>query len=217
MGDGRADASDRPTPPAYAGPHAGFPGADRATIVVPRERRPLPPHIGPEWSVASVARRAVGVVLDRTVDLLVTFACLSAWIFPLRALALQRIDAEGLRGTGAEDLFSTYFDGALAAATISVISYLLISTWWLGRTGATPGKAMVGIRVQRFSEPGTLGFWRALLRGVVKNGFAFGSALTAWLPYASVAWDSQQLLRGWHDLAADDIVLEHRSWRPPSS
>ncbi|MDA3804174.1 MULTISPECIES: RDD family protein [unclassified Clavibacter] len=192
------------------GPQPGF-----DIGLLPYHQRPLPPHIAPEWRLAGVGRRAVGVMLDRAVALVVVFVCLLAWILSLRALALQRIDAEGLGSTAARDVFRTYFSGALVAAAISVVAYLLISAWWLGRTGATPGKAMVGIRVQRFSEPGTLGFRRALLRGVVKNGFAFGPVFLEWLPYASVAWDSRRLLRGWHDLAADDIVLVHRSWTSP--
>jgi uncharacterized RDD family membrane protein YckC len=191
------------------------PGYDMGLL--PREQRPLPPHIGPEWRLAGVGRRAAGAILDRVVAAVVSVVCALAWILPLNSVAVHRIDAEGLRGIAARDLSGTYAYGAMIAALISVVAYLLISTWWLGRTGATPGKAMVGIRVQRFSERGTLGFGRALLRGIVTNVFALGSILTVWLPYASVAWDPRRLLRGWHDLAVDDIVLERRPGMSASS
>ena len=64
------------------------------------------------------------------------------------------------------------------------------------------------IEIAGFSSPGPIGFGRALLRELILAAFAIGTALTAWLPYASVFWDSSKLLRGWHDKAVDDIVVE---------
>lgn len=210
-----------PSAPAYPG--AGYPAGSAGgaqpgygMFLLPHHLRPLPPHIDPSWRLAGVGRRAAGRILDQVVFAVVFALCAGAWIVPLQGMAQQRINDLQLFGTAAEDMMDTYFGGAMLAVLLSVASYLLIVSWWLGWKGTTPGKAMVGIRVQRFSQPGMLGFGRALLRGIVQNVFVCGSILTIWLPYASVGWDSMRLLRGWHDLAADDVVLARRTEAPAS-
>ncbi|PPF69956.1 hypothetical protein C5E16_03320 [Clavibacter michiganensis] len=211
-------------PAAYPGagyPAAAYPGAvpppGYGMLLLPSAQRPLPPHIDPSWRLAGVGRRAAGRILDQVVFGFVGALSAGAFIIPLQGIAQQRIIDQQLFGEAAEDLMDTYAGGAVLATFLSLVSYLLIATWWLGWKGTTPGKAMVGIRVQRFSQPGMLGFGRALLRGVVQNAFVIGSLFTVWLPYASVGWDSRHLLRGWHDLAADDVVLARRTEPYPSS
>jgi uncharacterized RDD family membrane protein YckC len=201
----------------YPAMHPGaVPPPGYGMALLPHALRPLPKHIDPGWRLAGVGRRAAGRILDQVVFGFVGGVCAGAFIIPLQGFAQQRINDQQLIGEAAEDVMDTYFGGAMLAVLISLVAYLLIATWWLGWKGTTPGKAMVGIRVQRFSAPGMLGFGRALLRGVVQNAFALGWLLTIWLPYASVGWDSRHLLRGWHDLAADDVVLARRTEAPAS-
>jgi len=197
-----------PYPPMHPG---AVPPPGYGMVLVPHAMRPLPAHVDPGWRLAGVGRRAAGRILDQVVFGIVGGLSAGAFIVPLQGIARQRINDMQLFGQAAEDMMDAYFGGALLGFLISMVSYLLIATWWLGWKGSTPGKAMVGIRVQRFSEPGMLGFGRALLRGIVQNAFAIGSIFTIWLPYASVGWDSRHLLRGWHDLAADDVVLARRT------
>ncbi|RIJ07579.1 RDD family protein, partial [Clavibacter michiganensis subsp. insidiosus] len=201
----------------YPAMHPGaVPPPGSGMVLVPHAMRPLPEHIDPGWRLAGVGRRAAGRILDQVVFGLVGGVSAGAFIVPLQGIARQRIYDQQLFGQAAEDVMDTYFGGAVLGLFISLLAYLLIATWWLGWKGSTPGKAMVGIRVQRFSEPGMLGFGRALLRGVVQNAFALGWLFTIWLPYASVGWDPRHLLRGWHDLAADDVVLARRTEAPAS-
>ncbi|OUE25915.1 RDD family protein [Clavibacter michiganensis] len=205
-----------PGGPYPAGPYpATHPGAvpppGYGMVLLPPAHRPLPAHIDPAWRLAGVGRRAAGRILDQVVFGVVGGLSASAFIIPIQGMAQQRINDLQLFGEAADDMMDTYFGGAVLATSISLLAYLLIATWWLGWKGTTPGKAMVGIRVQRFSAPGMLGFGRALLRGVVQNAFVLGWIFTVWLPYASVGWDSRHLLRGWHDLAADDVVLARRT------
>lgn len=204
-------------PPA-AYPGAGYPGAvpppGYGMVLLPHAERPLPPHVDPAWRLAGVGRRAAGRILDQVVFGLVGGLSAGAFIIPLQAIARQRIADQQLFGAAAEDVMDAYGGGAVLATFLSLTAYLLIATWWLGWKGTTPGKAMVGIRVQRFSQPGMLGFGRAFLRGVVQNAFVVGSLFTVWLPYASVGWDPRHLLRGWHDMAADDVVLARRDQSP---
>lgn len=94
-----------------------------------------------------------------------------------------------------------------ALSVLLVIGYAIVVCWLIGAKKVSPGKALVGIEIvddQRFDQ---IGFGRAVLRGVVVNVFVIGSWLTVWLPYVSVAWDSQRRRRGWHDKAARDVVV----------
>jgi uncharacterized RDD family membrane protein YckC len=99
---------------------------------------------------------------------------------------------------------------ALAIACVAAVSvgWFLVVTWLVGTRGASPGKRLLRIEVVGFSSPGPIGFGRALLRELILAAFTLGSVLTAWLPYASVFWDSTKRLRGWHDRAVDDIVVD---------
>ncbi|UKF31504.1 RDD family protein [Clavibacter phaseoli] len=219
--DGSYPGAAYPGGPYPAGPYpATHPGAvpppGYGLALLPHALRPLPAHIDPAWRLAGVGRRAAGRILDQVVFGLVGGLSAGAFVIPLQGIAQQRINDLQLFGEAAVDMMNSHVGGAVLATFISLLAYLLIATWWLGWKGTTPGKAMVGIRVQRFSEPGTLGFGRALLRGVVQNGFVLGWLFTIWLPYASVGWDSRHLLRGWHDLAADDVVLARRVEAFPS-
>ncbi|MBF4617690.1 RDD family protein [Clavibacter sp. VKM Ac-2873] len=212
--DGRPDAGQGQASVAEGsayGPGSVPPPGYHGMVLLPHALRPLPAHIDPAWRLAGVGRRAAGRILDQVVLGFVGGLSAAASIIPIQGMARQRITDLQLFGEAADDVMDASFGGAVLAIFISLIAYLLIATWWLGWKGTTPGKAMVGIRVQRFSEPGALGFGRALLRGVVQNGFVLGWLFTVWLPYASVGWDPRHLLRGWHDLAADDVVLARRA------
>lgn len=201
-------------PPALADPAAqpaAVPVFDWAAdpshpVSTPTEAPNAPPG-DPGWrpvptkpttrTPAPLGRRAGAFLIDRAITILIATAASLLFVWPATAAASSSPE------TGVLVV-------ALALAGVAVVSlgWFVVVAWMLGTRGASPGKRIMRIEVAGFSSPGPIGFGRALLRELILAAFAIGTALTAWLPYASVFWDSSKLLRGWHDSAVDDIVVE---------
>ncbi|SKA98451.1 Uncharacterized membrane protein YckC, RDD family [Agreia bicolorata] len=158
--------------------------------------RPLPTMVAGR-TPAPIGRRAGAFLIDRAITILITAAAALLFVWPAVASASSSPDAGGL-------LIALAFIGVAALN----LGWLLVVAWLVGTRGASPGKRIMRIEVTGFSSPGPIGFGRALLREVILAAFTIGSILTAWLPYASVFWDQTKQLRGWHDKAVDDIVVE---------
>jgi len=158
--------------------------------------RPLP-TMPTGRTPAPIGRRAGAFLIDRAIAILLTTAAALLFVWPAAASASSTPNAGGLVV-------------ALAFAGVGAVSlaWFLVVAWMVGTRGASPGKRIMRIEVTGFSSPGPIGFGRALLRELILAAFTIGTALTAWLPYASVFWDPTKLLRGWHDKAVDDIVVE---------
>ncbi|GAA4118611.1 hypothetical protein GCM10022215_20350 [Nocardioides fonticola] len=105
------------------------------------------------------------------------------------------------------------------AAAIAVVAVLLV---WvllavdLGRTGATPGRRVVGVRVLDADTGRPLGVPRGLLRStlllpaVVPTAGA-GATLLAW----SAAGDTRR--RAWHDRLVGSLAVDVRAARPAAA
>lgn len=208
-------------PPALAQPAAqpaAVPTFDWAPgpshpIAAAAEPKPYPvPPAAPGWrplptmpagrTPATFGRRAAAFLIDRAITILITTAAGLLFIWPAASYtsSTPRPAAGGLVI-------------ALAFVGVGVVSigWFLVVAWLTGTRGASPGKRIMRIEVVGFSSPGPIGFGRALLRELILAAFAIGSLVTAWLPYASVFWDSTKQLRGWHDKAVDDIVVDTAS------
>lgn len=160
--------------------------------------RPLP-TMPATRAPASFGKRAAAYLIDRAISILIVTAAALLFVWPAAAYASLTPRPEG--GTLVVAL-------ALAGVVAVSLGWFLVVAWLVGTRGASPGKRIMRIEVVGFSSPGPIGFGRALLRGLILAAFTIGSVLTAWLPYASVFWDSSKQLRGWHDRAVDDIVVE---------
>jgi uncharacterized RDD family membrane protein YckC len=208
-------------PPAPAEPALAEPPARPAGVPVfdwepdgdsaPRATSPTTPLAAPAapgWRAvptgatartpASFGRRAGAYLIDRAVAILITTLAAALLVWPAASAA------SGPRTDAATPII------ALAVAGVAAvnIAWFVLVAWMTGTRGASPGKRLLRIEVVGFSSPGRIGFARGLLRELILAAFAIGSVLTAWLPYASVFWDPKRQLRGWHDRAVDDIVVD---------
>ncbi|MGO9157991.1 RDD family protein [Mycobacterium sp.] len=96
---------------------------------------------------------------------------------------------------------------ALAAAMGSglVYEWLMLAHW-----GATLGKMALGIKVVNQVTGQLLGFGSAFVRPLVPLAASVFCTLLALLVYLSPLFDKSGRLRGWHDKAADDVVIKVR-------
>jgi len=173
--------------PGPGHPVAAAPGW-RAVPTMPVKRTP-----------ASFGKRAAAYLIDRAITTVIVTAAALLFVWPAAAYASS---------TPRPDAGTLVTVVAVIGVVVVSLGWFLVVAWLVGTRGASPGKRIMRIEVVGFSSPGPIGFGRALLRGLVLAVFTIGSIVTAWLPYASVFWDSSKQLRGWHDRAVDDIVVE---------
>jgi len=198
--------------PAAPQPAAPQPVAPRTPPEHTVARHPEMPPGDPGWrplptvpatrTPAPFGKRAAAYLIDRAITTLIVTAAALIFVWPAAAYASS---------TPRPDAGTLVIALALVGVVVVSLGWFLVVAWLVGGRGASPGKRIMRIEVVGFSSPGTIGFGRALLRGLILAAFAIGSVLTAWLPYASVFWDSSKQLRGWHDKAVDDIVVELES------
>ena len=118
----------------------------------------------------------------------------------LDGLLLDGARTLALMGLGWEiDIFEQA--DLLPSLALSVLmSCVYHSFCWAG-FGATPGKALLGLRVVRASDGGSLSLPRALLRWA---GYLL-SSLPLGLGFIAASWDPQG--RAWHDRLAGTLVI----------
>jgi uncharacterized RDD family membrane protein YckC len=99
---------------------------------------------------------------------------------------------------------------------VAVVGGTVLLVWLLfaialGASGATPGKAAVGLRAVSAGTGTPIGVGRALLRGLVLGvatipTFGIGLATLAW----TALMDPRRQRRGWHDHVARSVVVDVR-------
>ena len=152
-----------------------------------------PPSRPPATSfpVAGLDRRFYAFVLDRLIGWsLIAAAC---WAAYLLFLDDDRI-----------------VPAAALVAGVTTLVWLLFGVA-LGASGATPGKAAVGLRAVHDGTGTPIGVGRALLRGLVLSvstipTFGIGLATLAW----TAVMDPRRQRRGWHDQVARSVVVDIR-------
>lgn len=84
---------------------------------------------------------------------------------------------------------------------------------WEGRTGASFGNLVVGLRTARVESPYAAGSGRSTRRALVLGAGHLGLGVGQWLVVASGAFDPTGRVRGWHDRAARTVVVDVRAPR----
>ena len=119
-------------------------------------------------------------------------------------LAAFTIDVALVAGIGAAVwlVTGTVAFGALLAAEAVLALWILQS-----RTGTSPGKAVLRLRVSRADAPFSPGAGPSFVRGslVALGGLVFAAG--AWVVQASAAWDRTGERRSWADQAAQTRVV----------
>jgi uncharacterized RDD family membrane protein YckC len=145
----------------------------------------------PGFPVAGLDRRFYAFVIDRVIAWgLLAAACWAAYHFFLR----EHRPWPGIT--------------VIAAATVAVWALFAVA---LGASGATPGKALAGLRAVHYGTGTPIGVPRALLRGLV---LAVATIPTFGIGLATLAWtsvtDARRQRRGWHDQLAHSVVVDIR-------
>lgn len=114
-------------------------------------------------------------------------------------------------------LFGFVLDGRLAVAVLCVLLALgwSIVVWGQRASRAAgPGMRLDSIQIVGFSDGRPIGWGRVLIRGLV---FAGLSVTAVGLLAMIVAMGRHPRRQGWHDLAADAVVIKERPLIPPRS
>ena len=100
--------------------------------------------------------------------------------------------------------------GFLLALAATMGSGLVYEWLMLAYKGATLGKMALGIKVVNQGTGQILSFGSAFVRPLVPLAANVFCSLLGLLVYLSPLFDSSGRLRGWHDKAADDVVIKMR-------
>lgn len=100
--------------------------------------------------------------------------------------------------------------GFLLALAAALGSGLVYEWLMLAYKGATLGKMALGIKVVNQGTGQFLSFGSAFVRPLVPLAASVFCSLLALLVYLSPLFDRSGRLRGWHDKAADDVVIKVR-------
>jgi uncharacterized RDD family membrane protein YckC len=100
--------------------------------------------------------------------------------------------------------------GFLLALAAALGSGLIYEWLMLAYKGATLGKMALGIKVVNQRTGQILSFGSAFVRPLVPLAASVFFSPLALLVYSSPLFDGSGRLRGWHDKAADDVVIKVR-------
>jgi uncharacterized RDD family membrane protein YckC len=168
-------------------------------------------------------QRLLARIIDSVLLSVVTFIVASPWIGPLLTTMEDYIrEVMNAAQSGASPPSSLDFQAQitqylLPIALISLVISLTYETVFLLWRGATIGKLILGIRVRRVGDAGSLGPVTALRRQVITAGVSIvalvpfvstiGSMLTL-LDDAWLLWDPRRQCL--HDKIADTLVVKNR-------
>lgn len=185
----------RPGPGAPAG-HPGAPGhpaaagqaglSDRGAETHPELEPPLDGCVP-----ASPLKRFLAALIDAVIASLTTLPLLIGLILIITQESATLL-AQILVGLGA----------AIPAA------YTVLIIWLVGAKGFSLGKLIMGLRVTRFREAGSIGVLRSLGRWILYAAVWVVMALSIFL-------DPRKHLRGFHDRAVDSVVVDVKAGRHP--
>ncbi|BBZ41176.1 RDD family protein [Mycobacterium conspicuum] len=162
---------------------------------------------------AEVSTAAIATVwqrlLARVIDALV-YGVFYALFLVLGATVVSSGSVTDFHGHTTLQHFGVETTGLLVAVAGTAVSGLVYEWLMLAYTGATLGKMAVGIKVVNSGTGQILSFGSAFVRPLVPLAASVFCSLLGLLVYVSPLFDRSGRLRGWHDRAADDVVIKVR-------
>ncbi len=132
------------------------------------------------------------------------------------AFLMDRMIAWGVLAAACWAAYELFWRDDRTWPGVALVAGVIVLVWVvfavaLGASGATPGKAAVGLRAVHLGTGTPIGVGRALLRGLVLGlatipTFGIGLATLAW----TAVMDPGHRRRGWHDHLARSIVVDVR-------
>jgi uncharacterized RDD family membrane protein YckC len=104
--------------------------------------------------------------------------------------------------------------GLLLATIATVVVSILYEVWMTAVKGATLGKMVMGLKVVDIDTGELIGWGRSFVRWVIPTIGNVVCGFGGLIVYLSAFFDSAKANRGWHDLAARDVVIDTRRSRP---
>jgi uncharacterized RDD family membrane protein YckC len=99
--------------------------------------------------------------------------------------------------------------GIVLSVLTAIVLPVLYEVGLTAVRGATIGKQLLGLKVVDIDTGGLIGWGRSFVRWVIPF-VASLVCLGQLVVYLSCLWDGAKINRGWHDLAARDVVIRTR-------
>jgi uncharacterized RDD family membrane protein YckC len=162
------------------------------------------PEIG-TVAVATVWQR----LLARLIDALI-YGAVYAIFLRIGATVVSSSTVTDFHGRTTLEHFGLEKSGLLLALAGTAVSSLVYEWLMLAYKGATVGKMALGIKVVNSGTGHILSFGSAFVRPLVPLVASVFCTLLGLLVYISPLFDKSGRLQGWHDKAADDVVIKVR-------
>ncbi|MBV9514355.1 MAG: RDD family protein [Mycobacteriaceae bacterium] len=150
----------------------------------------------------------VGSVGDRIVARLIDGLLCAAVLVALWWLANA---VAGLGDHGVSRLTGAVIGVGVAVLMLAAFGFGFVYEWLaVGWRGATVGKWLRGLRVVDRDSGAVIGLGRSLLRILLPFAGMFFCGVGTLIVYLSVLFDETGDAQGWHDKAANDLVITTR-------
>lgn len=224
-------APQQTTPMPQGGPWQGQNAPGQAQY--PPQYQPYPQAPGAAWMtagpsttdgvpLASWGRRAVARILDGIITGILTTIFAWPWVNELTAWYTDVIDQAIESGTQPDTmaLSTQLMEYALPITIVGFVVGIVYETFFLVRSGATPGKMALGISVRRTAQPGRLDVTTAVKRQLIQivasltssiAGLSTLTGLISFVDYLWPLWDRKR--QALHDKIADTQVVRGKQPR----
>jgi uncharacterized RDD family membrane protein YckC len=197
---GQPGYGQQPGQPGYGQP-GGYPqGPDYGQVAQAQSGLVQIPGMG-TVKVATLGSRALARIIDSVILGIVVYI---VWAVVLGGTSAAVTNDDGTVDDGAAGGIIGAFFGAWAITIVLTVAYELVMT---AIKGQTVGKMIMGIKVVKSADGQVPGFGPAFMRWLLPIIGAAICGIGALLVYLSPLFDSSGRVQGWHDKAANTLVI----------